>query len=498
MKMSTSEEEKIVCILGTGFSKAIYNKIPLLKELAEKVSEKINDCERKGYKKEYEIIYDKYISKKRFSNFEDILTYIYSNIPWKTEENYNLLKGLYFHILDILVDIFTELDTEFRESLENEVVNIKDIQTISNFIYYLHSVNANVVTFNYDTIFETFAINVLGLKSQHSSSNTSKIAVTRIEIIDSITDDLKKYPIDIDIDKKNKILKFYYKTMNFSGNEDFLNDYYTKHFEKRFGGNYKSSFIRAYNEYNSKSLNISYEDLYRIPMIDIRDRGGISHGVQSIIFKSEEEDVLNQTLRLHKLHGSVNWFYSPNEIGTSSIYLRSGNKSSNKVEKHWIQDLKPIIIPPLIDKSNFMSINSLKIVWETARESISNANKIYFLGYSLPESDLTIKLLLKCFIKEETEIIVVDINRYIKKCIKNSDNIENRLKRIFQPDKANKETENYKYKKDNIEVVEFNLERGIKLKCVYPVFGLEEEKIIFRFIRNFIPAIKNDLVNFNN
>lgn len=81
--MNFPKKEEIVCILGTGFSKAIYSEIPLLLELSKEVEKRIKDSERPGYKEEYKIVYEKYIGEKNLNNFEDILTYTYSKIPWK-------------------------------------------------------------------------------------------------------------------------------------------------------------------------------------------------------------------------------------------------------------------------------------------------------------------------------------------------------------------------------------------------------------------------------
>ena len=155
-----------------------------------------------------------------------------------------------------------------------------------------------------------------------------------------------------------------------------------------------------------------------------------------------------------------------------------------------MQDLKPIIIPPIVDKSSFMSINSLKLIWESARTALRDANKIFILGYSLPESDLTVKLLLKNFIKENAEILIVDIKRRNDDEIINTDNIEHRIRKLFEPKgKINIEES----KIAGVEVISYELDRGIKLKCFYPSDEIEEEKIIYHFIERFIPKPNNDI-----
>lgn len=435
-------KEKIACILGTGFSKAIYNEMPLLLELDKTVVEKINDSSRQGYNEEYKIIYEKYIIKKNIYNFEDILTYIYSNLPWKTEEEYNLLKALYYYISNILVEIFLEKGSKYREMLKRSIVDKEeDLKVISNFIYYLHSQEANVITFNYDNIFELFAINILGLKSLHRIVPFEDSHIQTFEFIDCINDDSKKYPADIEIDKDRKLMKFFYRNMHFIEDHHFFQKFFDKNFKEKFGEEYRSAFARAFMEFHIRGFNselaISAEDIYRIPLIRIRERGGSTNiGLRNISYANRDFDYLKSTLRFYKLHGSINWYYNPNEIGTSQIYIKSGSKVVEKIEEHWMQDLQPIIIPPLLDKSSYMSINSLKILWDSAKNSIKEAEKIFIIGYSLPESDLTVKLLLKNYINDNTQIYIVDINRYIKQdseSIKNYDNIENRFKKLFKP-----------------------------------------------------------------
>ena len=100
-----------VFILGAGFSKAINSKYPTWKELSKSVNERflrlVND--QSGYfDKATTCIANYYFSipKQIRDNFENLLTYLNSTFPWKTDVEVNLDKALY---LDILKQLSREL-----------------------------------------------------------------------------------------------------------------------------------------------------------------------------------------------------------------------------------------------------------------------------------------------------------------------------------------------------------------------------------------------------
>lgn len=83
-------------------------------------------------------------------------------------------------------------------------------------------------------------------------------------------------------------------------------------------------------------------------------------------FYTGNEDT-KKSVQLYKLHGSLNW---------------------RKVE----DDKNPIIIPPTYFK---IFPKDLKTVWEKAFKKLMEAEQIIFCGYSLPDADLSVKVLLK-------------------------------------------------------------------------------------------------------
>ncbi len=112
------------------------------------------------------------------------------------------------------------------------------------------------------------------------------------------------------------------------------------------------------------------------------------------------------TFTLSKLHGSINWHYYGK--GSDQIFLASGFfKNVEKVSK---EALVPLVIPPVYDKTEFLNMVPIRGIWVRAKESINKADRLFILGYSLPDSDLTVRLMLKYNVKPEAQIYIVDSN----------------------------------------------------------------------------------------
>ena len=103
-----------------------------------------------------------------------------------------------------------------------------------------------------------------------------------------------------------------------------------------------------------------------------------------------------KTIKLFKLHGSLNWLYCPVCL---NLRLTPKEKSGSKIvivpQKCEIcsGSLTYVIIPPTFFK--VMSNHYLRQVWFDAEKSLRNIKKIYFCGYSFPDADIHIKYLLK-------------------------------------------------------------------------------------------------------
>jgi hypothetical protein len=168
--------------------------------------------------------------------------------------------------------------------------------------------------------------------------------------------------------------------------------------------------------------NLDAFNLYRLPLTVITHReAGTGHAPPQTSFQ------------LIKLHGSINWFYSGStKFAGEQIYYKVIDSESplndmvltfsplttpvvdpskklfhNEIDR-LTSDKDPLIIPPLAEKSRFYSNQTVRLLWDQARKQLAEAEEVYFVGYSLPDTDLTTKLLLQtaCMGQSKTIYIV--------------------------------------------------------------------------------------------
>ena len=91
-----------------------------------------------------------------------------------------------------------------------------------------------------------------------------------------------------------------------------------------------------------------------------------------------------------KLHGSVNWLAPRNSPASGDVFWYNPIATIDPV---LMKGLKPLIVPPTLEKSLFLENPFLSMVWQTARAQLGSARRIFVIGYSLPSSDAYVELL---------------------------------------------------------------------------------------------------------
>ena len=136
-------------------------------------------------------------------------------------------------------------------------------------------------------------------------------------------------------------------------------------------------------------LRIETFELYPIPLTPAHAR------IPGVFLPGET----SPTFRLLKLHGSINWWYSGSQSfsgetiyftgcrGGLSAFWREEPTDIERHEKRAIRDKIPLIIPPASDKSSFFQHETLRAAWYQAQHELSTADRIVFMGYSLPATD---------------------------------------------------------------------------------------------------------------
>jgi NAD-dependent SIR2 family protein deacetylase len=124
-----------------------------------------------------------------------------------------------------------------------------------------------------------------------------------------------------------------------------------------------------------------------------------------------------EQLRIIKLHGSIDWLHCNN---CGSLIIIPENEVGDCLFKDKIQaqckkcmwpedDSKVVLSPAIITPTMFKAVDSdiFVSIWSEAAKELSGADRIIFVGYSLPIADFEIRYLLKKNIRANTKIDVV-------------------------------------------------------------------------------------------
>lgn len=106
---------------------------------------------------------------------------------------------------------------------------------------------------------------------------------------------------------------------------------------------------------------------------------------------------------LLKLHGSISWWprlgYA-NPFALDAIVHHHGWEDisrrpdrSDVVTRHL--EAEPVIVPPVLSKSDLVAQPVLRLVWGLAYERLSTADSVTFIGYSFPPTDAAARVLFE-------------------------------------------------------------------------------------------------------
>ena len=140
---------------------------------------------------------------------------------------------------------------------------------------------------------------------------------------------------------------------------------------------------RSGDDDSARMLN--YQDLYPIPISPVHSLRG------SGLFGTVEVD----SFTLYKLHGSTTWYTAAAGISFAPIYWLSNRLLGDRRSNILVADKRRFIIPPVYDKSTLLNHESVRSLWQQARENaLRPAERLFVIGYSLPETDVAMHSLL--------------------------------------------------------------------------------------------------------
>jgi hypothetical protein len=129
----------------------------------------------------------------------------------------------------------------------------------------------------------------------------------------------------------------------------------------------------------------------------------------------------NETFRLLKLHGSLDWWYSGPQADASdpiygTVWIGDFNRGFIHTwsvgERTLIADKVPMLIPPAATKAPFYRNRLLAAQWAEAATALNEAEEIVFMGYSAPLTDLTVTTLIATQFKGDA-IVPVNPDRSV-------------------------------------------------------------------------------------
>lgn len=165
--------------------------------------------------------------------------------------------------------------------------------------------------------------------------------------------------------------------------------------------------------------NQLYKSFYSYPMSSICSRDGCV---------STRGNYFEQVPTILKLHGSANWFWAGITPSDAIYYRTWDNYEENNID----MGLKPYIIPPVMDKNAFYNHIAIHALWQQAEKLLKEADEVYIIGFSFPQTDLSVKYLFQSALRSSNARVYV-INADVW------DNLKENYNAVFGKDKVDKE-----------------------------------------------------------
>lgn len=146
-------------------------------------------------------------------------------------------------------------------------------------------------------------------------------------------------------------------------------------------------------------VSLNYDILIDNALADLYPDFDLDYGMEFTNFQRARDwhrPDPEKSVRLYKLHGSLNWLLCPACISLTLTPKKKRVASlalSPSVCDNCDSKMVPIIIPPSFFK--VMSNYHLQQVWHKAEISFRPARRFFFCGYSFPDADIHVKYLLK-------------------------------------------------------------------------------------------------------
>ena len=204
------------------------------------------------------------------------------------------------------------------------------------------------------------------------------------------------------------------------------------------------SLVSAFQQRETTVITFNYDTLFEVAINSTylgppEIEGALPRGFEDVGFippalkapRVSPEDVIGSepplsavprlpeaTIRLLKLHGSLGWWWVPNDASGATL-VREAIASTfehpvqltDKKEHRTLAGREPFIVPPLAAKSPYYRNPLTRQLWRDAFEAMRRADRISFIGYSLPRTDLVMGAMVDSSLRgRETHVDIVDFS----------------------------------------------------------------------------------------
>ena len=154
-----------------------------------------------------------------------------------------------------------------------------------------------------------------------------------------------------------------------------------------------------------KTKSAGFTSLYAVPATPLHRRAA------PLVPGSEEIDLFE----LLRPHGCINWRYSGREsFYGEQIYQepRCPNWEPDRSSLHrdYGRDKRPLIVPPTLVKTGFFNGEFIEVQWSRAAAALLKADRVFFLGYSLPATDMMFQHLLATTTRRSADVVIADLD----------------------------------------------------------------------------------------